>query len=105
MSASTIHRDDLVAVVRRLKATLDEALATNDWSPEIADALRLAEDLTASLARRRIPNEDAAAVLVRDALRFTQTRPHGDLAMSADRAALIAVAALRDAGLLVEEAR
>ncbi len=54
---------------------------------------------------RAVSNEEAAVALVRDRLRFAETGPYGDLAMSADRAALIAVAALRDAGLLVEEAR
>ncbi len=54
---------------------------------------------------RVVSNEEAAVALVRDRLRFAETGPDGDLAMGADRAALIAVAALRDAGLLVEEAR
>ncbi len=54
---------------------------------------------------RVVSNEEAAVALVRDSLRFAETGPYGDLAMGADRAALIAVAALREAGLLVEEAR
>lgn len=49
------------------------------------------------------PTEDPAEVAVetvRSALEFAQTEPYGDLAMGAHRAAVLAVAALRDAGLL-----
>ncbi len=60
---------------------------------------------TGGRTHRAVSNEEAAVALVRDVLRFAETGPYGDLAMGADRAALIAVAALRDAGLLVEEAR
>jgi hypothetical protein len=44
--------------------------------------------------------EAIAIAMVRDALKFAATEPYGDLAMSADRAAGIAVATLRAAGLL-----
>jgi hypothetical protein len=60
---------------------------------------------TSDRRHRTVSNEEAAVALVRDRLRFAETGPDGDLAMGGDRAALIAVAALRDAGLLVEEAR
>lgn len=99
--ATTIHRTDLIAAVRRLKNILDEALASNDWTPEIADALQLAEDLNASLVpwRSRAGRPDPVAT-VSAALRFAETEPYGDVALNADRAAIIAVAALRDAGAL-----
>lgn len=74
----------------------------NSLPPKVRASL---EQPTAGRAHRRVSNEEAAIALIRDRLRFAQTEPYGDLAMGADRAAGIAVAALRDAGLLVEEAR
>ncbi len=77
----------------------------------VARLNQLPPKVRASLAQptsrphRAVSNEEAAVALVRDRLRFAETGPYGDLAMGADRAALVAVAAVRDAGLLVEEAR
>lgn len=45
-------------------------------------------------------NAEEAARVVREALARWSCGPHGDLLLGADRAAGIAVAALRDAGLL-----
>lgn len=49
------------------------------------------------------PTEDPAEVAVatvRSALEFAQTEPYGALALGAHRAAMLAVEALQDAGLL-----
>ncbi len=96
MTDNTLHPGWLQRQLAKSVASL------NSLPPKIRASLA---QPTGSRPHRVVSNEEAAVALVRDVLRFAETGPDGDLAMGADRAALIAVAALRDAGLLVEETR
>jgi hypothetical protein len=63
---------------------------------EARELLRLAD----AVGRRSKDLADRAIAEVREALSQFSSGPHGDLLCGADRAAVVAVAALRDAGLL-----